>query len=76
MSYQLILGLNHGVLLHFQMLKLQWLLLHFGVLLGECYYLYVVHSLQAGTHVDGVVHSDVCSGLRHAVGRDPAGHNI
>lgn len=39
-------------------------------------YLYDIHSLQESTHVDGVVHFDLCFGLRHAVGRDPAGHNV
>lgn len=41
-----------------------------------CNCLYYIHSLQESTHIDGVVHSHLCFGLRHAVGRDPTGHNV
>lgn len=33
-------------------------------------------SLQASPHCDSAVHSDLCSGLRHTVGRDPPGHGL
>lgn len=32
--------------------------------------------LQAGPHCYSAVHSDLCSGLRHVVGRDSSGHSV
>lgn len=76
LKYQLIFGLNHAVLLVSDDKLSSGFIPHLGGLFNYFYDLSDIHSLQASTHVDGVVHSDLCSGLRHAVGRDPAGHSI